>query len=107
MNFLVNLLGDLLGLVLMVVAFFAAVFYLGTPETHAQLMREHFWVTLALRLVAGLLAGLGGLACWGALCLALVKLGLFWEPQLGRQLARLAIGPLVGAIGGTLVFCLA
>ena len=94
------------GLLLTLVAFFAAVFYLGTPEAHAQLMRDHFWITLALRLGAGLLVGFGGLVCWAVICLALLKLRLLTEWKLERQLARVALGPLVGAIVGAIIFCL-
>lgn len=77
----------------------AALFSISSQEQQVQ---QPFWATLALRLLAGLLVGGGGLACWWLLNLALAKAGVVQQVKLPQTMGRVALGPLAGA----LVFCL-
>lgn len=100
-----NILHGLAAVALALLAAFVALFFIGSEEQQVKLVQQHFWATLSLRFLVGLLVGLSGVIGWWLLSLILARLGLGPRAGLREKMARIALGPLLGALGGALLFC--
>jgi len=69
-------------------------------------LMQHFWPVVALRFSTGLVVGVGGVLAWWLIGLGLSLTGIGLRARLSINVVRVALGPLVGAVVGALVFCL-
>ena len=82
-------------------------FYIGTKEQHAELLKQHFWGTLGLRFVFVSVVGLFGAALWWGVNWGLLKSGLVQDINLRKTALLIVAGVLSGSLVGALIFCLA
>ena len=98
------------GLICVLLAGFTAflgIFSLGIKEQLDQLLAEHFWKTLAERFFIVTWLGLVVAVGWWLLNALLVRIQLVYSVNLRKTALWLGASVAIGALAGTLVFCLA
>jgi hypothetical protein len=83
----------------------SAVFFLGTPDQHQQLLYEKLWSTFNWRFYGFSALSLIGAAVWWTVNLILLKSGFVSHISLGRVAVEVVAASIGGSLLGAIVFC--
>jgi hypothetical protein len=83
----------------------SAVFFLGTPDQHQQLLHDKLWSTFGWRFYGFSALSLIGAASWWIVNLVLLKSGFVSNISLGGVALKVVAASIGGSLLGAIVFC--